>query len=429
MTLRHRKFRNAVTTAAEAVHFRVRIPGNPPVRADNAFIAGPIPQQIMNDIGAVRVADMRFPFKPGNRVVGHHGRRAACRSVQVERALRKGPHMRFKLSGGIDGKAAIRVVRIPSPFPGSAARPVLDHSDHAVPSPAIRGSLRGLHPVTVGPDQGNDPLRPVPQGILKAHPARLGGQIDLRSQCRGNAERPVFGGCNPGKFAHQFRRARSRKTDSLRPFGHIAPFLTEFGGGPGRTMPRIGGNIRGNPPPLRFTELLQPVAPSGRGPGIPDTHLQNMPDMILPDELNLFIRQLIRFISGFIIGLPAIVPLELIICDKGNALMAGIEHQAGHFLAGKPPGQITGPLLRAETPVLVGKELSLPGQILENVSVLFDQGQRVPVGRFRRNAQHRPLRIDDQRAVRQIFSFRQFLSPPSPFSRTGNCSAPQQADS
>ena len=69
---------------------------------------------------------------------------------------------------------------------------MLDHRVHALGSPAVPASFRGLETVHIGTRQVDVQVRIFAEGAVETVPARFSGQVDLRAERRGDAPGPVF---------------------------------------------------------------------------------------------------------------------------------------------------------------------------------------------------------------------------------------------
>ena len=306
--------------------------------------------------------------------------------------------MLFKLPARIHGEASVRVVCVPSAFARSAARPVLDHRDHAVFTPAVRAAFRCLHPVAVGLHHRDYLFRIAAEGILQPHPPGFCGQVDLRPEGCRDSEGPVFLRRHLCEPAYQFRIAGSSQADTFRPLAHVAARRAEFRAEGGNPVPGIRGDVHRDAPGFLLAGLLQVVAPLRRYPGALHTHLQHVADMVLLQQAHLPVGQVRVMMLCRIERLPAVRIPERSAPGKGNHLVRGVQHQPGHFLPAQPGCQVRRPGLRVQPPVLIGQQFARPCQVLEGISVLFDH-RNVPG-----DAQVFPAFVADQRAVYGVFT-------------------------
>ena len=346
---------HAVAPAAETVNGSIRISGNSPVRTDHAVIGVFLPQQFLQNILIVAVSNFFMPLQPADRVIRHHRSRLLRRAVQPESPLCKGTQVLVKLSGWIYRKAAVWIMSIPAAFSGSAARPVFDHGDHTVRTPAIRASFCGLHPVAVCLYHRYHFFRITAQGILQPHPPRLRGQIDLRPQGRCDAQGTVFFCRHLRKTPHQFRISGCRHPDPFRPFADIAARCSEFCVCSRSAMPRISGNIDRNAPGFLLADTLEIVAPPCRNTRALHPHLQHVTNMVLFQETELAVCQVCVIMFGGIKSLPAVSILKRTRRQERNHLMGRIKHKSGDFLPAQPFCQVGRPCFRIQPPVFIGQ--------------------------------------------------------------------------
>ena len=158
-------------------------------------------QQPVYEVAVVRVASRSLAVPaviaafvpPRDRVVGHDGGRASCGTGQAKGPFGERLQVFGFVSRGVDGEFAETIVSVSSGLPAAAARPVFDHDRYRMPTPARVGArnssgladtfatrdLARLHAIAVGGRiVGDEPGMRTP-GVLQAHPARFGSQVDL----------------------------------------------------------------------------------------------------------------------------------------------------------------------------------------------------------------------------------------------------------
>ena len=366
---------HVIAAAAEALDGGVGVAGDAPVGADHALIVVFPPEQILDDVFAVGVANV-FPIlgvqPPGNGVVGHHGGGGLGASVQLEGCLGEGLHMLGGVAAGIHRVLTEGVVGIPSCLAAAPAGPVLDHGVDALLAPAA-GGFGGLHAVAVGFDHLLAGLRVHAQGVDEPHPPGLGAQVDLGAQGGADAQGPVLPGGILRKLPHHLRVEAGGEAHALRPFAHIPASRAELhrGGAP-CPVPGVGGNVHGDAIGEGLRCFLQLVAPPGSGGGVLHSRHQHMADVFLLQKLPLLVGQRISLTAGFIKGLPAVGSHKGHLVP-GHRLVGGVEHQPCDFLHAEPGGQILGPAPIVQPPVLIGEQLPGFRQVLKVQPVLLNQ--------------------------------------------------------
>ena len=159
---------------------------------------------------------------PGYSIIRHYRGCFLCRSLQAESSFCERLQMFLKFSSRIDRKLSECIMGVSAAFSGPSSRPVFYHSVDAVFSPAVFCIFCSLKAVAVCSCHLYCPLPIQPQGILEPHPPGICGQIDLRSQGRGDPQGPVFSGNDFSKFLHSFRIKKGCHPDSFRPFGNFS---------------------------------------------------------------------------------------------------------------------------------------------------------------------------------------------------------------
>ena len=265
------------------------------------------------------------------------------------------------------------VVGVAPSLSGAAARPVLDHRVHAVLPPAVGAALRGLHAVTVGLYQRLCARKILAQRIHEAHPARFRAQVDLRAQRRGDPKRAVFQRGVMGKLPHHIGIEAGGKSHALGPLAHVVPGALVFRGAAPGSAARIGGQVDRYAVGLALRRALQLIGPARGGSRVLHHDHQDVADVIALDELPLLVGERMGGASGLVKRLSAVGPSEGHARPGRDHLMGRVEHKSSDLLNRQPRGQVRGPLLRVQPPVLIGKELSRTFQILKQQSVLFQQ--------------------------------------------------------
>ena len=141
-------------------------------------------------------------------------------------------------------------------------------------------------------------------------------------------------------------------------------------------MPGVGADIHRQAVGLGLGVGLHGVVPVGSGLGVAHVRQQHMADMILRQELLLLIRQLPNLSPALLEGLAAVGSGEGACGHGGDGLVGAVHHQARNLGDAEPGGQIPGPFLRRQPPVLVGQQLSGALQVLEVQSILLQNRGR-----------------------------------------------------
>ena len=263
---------------------------------------------------------------------------------------------------------------IAAAFAGAAAGPMLDHGVDAVLAPAGLRAFGGLHTVAVRLDHFLGLLHVFAEGINKAHPARLGADVDLRAEGGGDAEGTVFSGSVFRKLTDNFGIKASRKADAFRPLAHVAAGVLELRiHAAAGTVAGVGGDVDRDAVGQGFRALLQGVAPLGGRFGVLHAGEQNVADVFVFEEALLLVGKGMSRRTGFRERLTVKCAAERAKGHGRYGLMRGEEHQTGDFFEAQALSKVHGALPIGETPVFVRQELAGFGQILKVQAVLFDE--------------------------------------------------------
>ena len=265
-------------------------------------------------------------------------------------------------------------MRVAAALAGAAARPVLNHRVDAVAPPAGPAALRRLHTVAVRLDELLRHLEIFAERVDKAHPARLGAQVDLRAERRRDAERAVFAGGIFGKLPDDRRVEAGREADALGPLAHIAAAGLKFHAGvAARAVARVGGDVHRDAVRQRLGARLQRVAPLRGRLGVLHRDHQNMADVLLLHEFLLLVGERVRRLARFLVGFPAVCAAERPERHRRHSLMRRIQHEARDLLERQALCEILCAHLVGKPPVLVRQKRSAALEILEIQAVLFDK--------------------------------------------------------
>ena len=176
------------------------------------------------------------------------------------------------------------------------------------------------------------------EGVLKAHPAGLGGQVDLREQGGGNAHGAVLPGHGFAELTAQLGVKGGCHTQALRPFGHIPTPCLVFCPRLGRTVPGVAGDVHRDAPGQLLGQSLESVVPLGSDSGIFQAGCQHMTDMIFCEEPLLLVGQIPFLGAALRKTLPLIGPTERTSRQGGDHLVGRIHHQPGNLLHREPGG-------------------------------------------------------------------------------------------
>ena len=413
------KVLHPVAALPEIAHLRIRVGGDAPVGAHDAVEAVAAPQHVVDDdpvvgVGArdgavgpvVEDGPVRGAVAPGDRVVGHDGAGAAGGAVQAEGGLGEGHQVLGLVAPRVDGELAEAVVGVAPALAGAAAGPVLDHGHHRGRPPAgvrDRGLARadpegraglgavglgGLHGVAVGAGVvGHEPAVG-PPGVLEAHPARVGGQVDLGAQRGGDAQGPVLARDDGGALAHPLGVEQGGHAQALGPAGDVDGGGGELGpGGLPGAVARVCGDVDGHARRLGLGQGLEGVVPPGGRVGRLEGDGQDVAEVVVGEHGALLVGRRPGGGAGLLAGPAAVVGArEGADAGVGDGLVGRVEHEAGDLLDAQPPGQVGGPLGGGQAPVLVGQEPAGAGQVLEQQPVDLDDGGA-------RRAQGGPVRL------------------------------------
>ena len=346
-----------------------------PVGADHAIKARLLPEHILNNEFAVAVAHIVSAgiHAPGDRIVGHDGCGFYRGAIQTEHALGERLQVGSSFTAGMDRKFAEGIVGIPSCLAGTAAGPVLCHGGNTSAAPAAVLRRIGLHSVTISPAHVRHQPGMGTKGIRNPQPPGFRTNIHLRRQRRGNAQSAIFPADDGRIFPAQFRIKGSCNTQTLGPCAGLTAAGLVLSTGRRRTVPGIRADIHRNTMGLCFRKGLHLIVPQGSSFCILQKHGKHMAQMVLLQEFLLLIGQRPCISAAFLKRFSVIGSHKRSTCKKGHHLMTAVHHQSGDLLNGQPTCQILCPLLRAEPPVLVGKQLPRARQVLKVQAVLFNQ--------------------------------------------------------
>ena len=197
-------------------HFHILRDG--PVCADDALKLSLLAQLLLDEPLAVTATHVltRRILVPQDAVDRHHGRSHLCTALQFEGTVDERQLVLRQIVAGIDGILARGKVGVAPTFLRSVAIPVFHHRIDAShpPSARIRRCLEGI---AIGPCHLCGQQRVFAKGAAKARPPWIRGDIHLRRQGCGDAQRPVLLRGNLAEAVHQLRIEGSRQSERGRP--------------------------------------------------------------------------------------------------------------------------------------------------------------------------------------------------------------------
>ena len=283
--------------------------------------------------------------------------------------------MRGQVLPRVHGVLAKGVVGVPAGLAGAAPRPVLGHGADAVLPPAAGGALGGLQAVAVDFPQLCHLGGAGAEGVLKAHPPGLGGQVHLGGQGGGQAQGPVLLGDGLPKGPADLRVEGGGDAQALGPLGDLAPAQLVLRPGLAGPVAGVAAQVHRDAPGQGLRQGLEVVAPPGGGLGRGEAHRQNVPDVVLAQVPQLLVGELPGVLAAFGEGLAPVGAGPGGTGLGRDGLVGRVHHQPGDLLNAQPGGQVLRPGLGVQPPVLVGEKLPGAGQILEVEAVhLEDRG-------------------------------------------------------
>ena len=258
----------------------------------------------------------------------------------------------MEVAAGIDGIFAIVEMCVAAALFRTAGRPVLDHGVHTLIAPAVVGAFGRLEAVHVGAGQVGIEVGIFAESAGEAVPARLGGQVDLRAQCRGNTQRTVLFRGDVAELADERRVEGGGQAERGRPERDLAARAGVVFGGDGRFVAGIGAVVGGDTAAQRFHKGLHVIVPAGSDFGTSDSGDKHGAQVVFFQEFDLCVGQF----------------------GRRNGLVGAVEHQAGDLLDGEAAGQVDGALVSRTVPVLIRVELSVAVEILEGVTAESEDG-------------------------------------------------------
>ena len=118
------------------------------------------------------------------------------------------------------GVLTVAVVCITTTLTSATTGPVLDHSVHAVESPAaidLGITLRGLEAIDVGASHIGRKVGILTERTIKTAPARLRSDVDLRRECRSDTQSAILLRCDLTELLHHCGIERSGDTERRGP--------------------------------------------------------------------------------------------------------------------------------------------------------------------------------------------------------------------
>ena len=228
---------------------------------------------------------------------------------------------------------------------GSAlGRPVLDHGRHGTGAPALVLAVhdRGLQAVAERAAHIAGECRVLAERAGVALPARVGGDVGLRAEERGDA--------------HLAELAAHAGTGLLGDLGIEGCGEAEVAGPVGAVgaVARVGCEVDGHLVGAGLDVGLQAVRELGLlERGIAGERVQDGADVVVKERL-------------LVVG-------ELLALD--GALVRGEAHEAGDLLDGEAARQVRGALVSGEAPVGVRHELAGALEVLEVLAVDLDEAE------------------------------------------------------
>lgn len=231
-----------------------------PVGADDAVEAVALPQESGDDRLVEAEADLFVLGADGHAVVRHDLARAGLEGG-LERL-----QVRLELAAGVDLLATVREVRVLAVLLGAAAREVLRHGRDGVGA-----ELGALEAADVGGAHATGELGVFTEGLQRARPAGLGGEVDLRVQRHADADRRVLLAGDVAELLDERLVADGCEAHGLGPHRerageHARERVV------GIRVTRIGRDRHGDAEAGRGRSLLQAVVPLGdelrRGRGL-----------------------------------------------------------------------------------------------------------------------------------------------------------------
>ena len=353
MAFRHGEALDAPALAVEGFDGPVVV-RHAPVGAHDAVIAVFLAEQVRDDVLAEVVAHVVSGRVDavGNRVVGHHGGGFLRAAVQLEGAVDKSPQVRLEGAARIDGVLAVVEVRVAAGFLRTAGGPVLDHRIDTLRAPAVLRARGGLEAVHIGAGHVGVQVRILAERAVEAAPAGFGGEVDLRAQRRGDAQRAVFLRGDLAELLHDGRVEGGGEAEGGGPEGDLAAGAQVELGRRRGLVARVGGVVGRDAVAERLHEGLHVVVPAGCGLGALHGGHEDRPQVV-------FLQELLLRVGDF---------------RPADGLMAAVEHQAGDFLDGKLRGEVLRAGVGGEPPVLVRVQRAVAVQVLESEAVHGEEG-------------------------------------------------------
>ena len=140
-------------------------------------------------------------------------------------------------------------------------------------------------------------------------------------------------------------------------------------------MTRVGTVVGRDAMPKPFDIGLHIVVPLGSDLGTFDSGYQNCTKIVLAEEFLLLVGEVGARQATFLKGCAVVGRTHKVSRTRNtrNGLMGRIEHQAGNLFDRQLGSQVLGALFGRETPVLVLVEFTITVQVLELVTILFEQ--------------------------------------------------------
>ncbi len=192
----------------------------------------------------------------------------------------------------------------------------------------------------------------VAERAVEAAPAGFGGEVDLRAQRRGDAQRAVFLGSDLAELSDEGGVEGGGESQGRGPEGNLAAGAQVELGRRRGLVARVGGVVGRDAVAERLHEGLHVVVPAGRRFGTLHGGHEDRPQVV-------FLQELLLRVGDF---------------GSADGLMAAVQHQTGDFLDGKLCGEVFCAGLGRKPPVLIRVQDAVSVQVLEGEAVHGEEG-------------------------------------------------------